>query len=1364
MKTICAIIFVLPPLHGKWKRGRRGIYRILLGAGLGLLLPDPGRAATQFWNGQAPLVGRYDGSGNWFTNSAGATTNWWNGTNDNAGNWSGSAPDAAVVGAGTGTAGIYTINLDHAASALSITFTNPGSYTLTGTNALTLTLNAPGTNVLVSDGVMAAIAVPINQNGYTMLVGDNSGLTLAGGSGSVWTGNPIFQGVNPGASVLNITRGTYNSINSTLRFDALVANITNATISGNDRLDVGRYFPGVLNLWNQGRLTMNPTNNQNPGNNINISRGQPAIINMYPGSLLSSGGNNSGPNGMLYLSHDVASQATLNIYGGIVNVGNNSNGVPGLANPLLQPINVLGGSTTYTGPDNFGIINMSGGIMTAAALEFGLGGGYTNNPTNQFNMTGGALYLGAGGISQVKNTGTNFGINLSGGIVGATASWAPACSVPMTLGTANGDVTFQTADASNTPMTIAISGPLTGPGGLRVTGPGNLVLSGANSYTGDTVVSNGRLTIITSGSPTNGAVRVDGAAGGTPGESVQVANIGQHWVINSLTYGVGSSLADFNYGSYPPSTTVAPILVSGNLDFAASPAVMVEGTAIPAGIYPLIQYGTLSGPVPASLSLPGYLSGGYLTNLAASQTIGLVVPASAYNPAVFWAVGNGFWNTTTANWLQFSNTADYADGESVEFNDIGSGTSPISVTLNQTVNPSAVTVNAATIDYIISGFGAMAGGNMMTLVKDRAGSLTVSNANTYAGGTTLNNGTLAINYGGNGSGLDSAIGTGPLTITGGALDNTSGKALTLLTPITQFWNGDFAYAGHANFNLGAGRVTLGTPNVAVTVNSNILEVDGVIGDASGTSVLTKAGGGTLTLANYNTYGGGMTLAAGTLNVNADGALGTGRFTILSGAVLDNTSGSNIVFSTGNNLAWNGSFTFLGATNLNLGGNLMSMNAVAVTVSNNDLEVDAKISGANNTITKEGAGSLTFGGDFSNGGVGLVADQGTIFFDKRGGNAFANQKMTINTNGRVVMSSPPTGNQIGGVCTVTFSGGSLDLNGDSEPITTVEFNSGLIENSTAGTTAILTSTNGVSLLGASCNFGVTNTSALTISGIISNTGGLLKTGGGTLTLVSNNTYTGSTIIAAGTVTLSAPASISGGSISNSELIEIANGAMLDVSGRGDQTFTVNPGQTLVGGGNLNGNLVTTPGSTLMPGDGMGALTVTKNITLAGATVFELNRTNAQSSDELVSVSGRITGGGVLIVTNAGPPLQVGDTFQLFPSGVTGFAMFNLPTVDANGYVYTYTWFNDIGASGSMTVASVTVSINPLPGPVLFKVGGNTLALSWPTNLGWILQDQTDSLNSGLNTNWHDVAGSGGAASANVTMSPTNPAVFFRLRHP
>jgi len=81
---------------------------------------------------------------------------------------------------------------------------------------------------------------------------------------------------------------------------------------------------------------------------------------------------------------------------------------------------------------------------------------------------------------------------------------------------------------------------------------------------------------------------------------------------------------------------------------------------------------------------------------------------------------------------------------------------------------------------------------------------------------------------------------------------------------------------------------------------------------------------------------------------------------------------------------------------------------------------------------------------------------------------------------------------------------------------------------------------------------------------------------------------------------------------------------------------------------------------------------------------------------------------------------------------------------------------ITGSGALQVVSVDLSCS---------LSGDNLTLSWPTNyLGWILQEQTNSLNVGLNANWADLASSANVTSINLLISPANPTTFYRLSPP
>jgi autotransporter-associated beta strand protein len=315
---------------------------------------------------------------------------------------------------------------------------------------------------------------------------------------------------------------------------------------------------------------------------------------------------------------------------------------------------------------------------------------------------------------------------------------------------------------------------------------------------------------------------------------------------------------------------------------------------------------------------------------------------------------------------------------------------------------------------------------------------------------------------------------------------------------------------------------------------------------------------------------------------------------------------------------------------------------------------------------------------------------------------------------------------------------LDLNGTSQGVGNLSGPAGTITNS-AASAGTLTIGNG-------------NNGGGTFSGAIVKGNGTIalnKAGSGTITLSGTNTYTGNTTVIGGTLALSGS-----GSIANSATITLTNGTALDVSGRTDQTLTLNSGQTLKGSGSVNGYLTVLSGATVMPGNTtgntMGTLTVQNNVTLKGLLLMELNRTNAPTSGQLVSTVGSITGGGTLTVTNLGPAMQAGDTFQLFSVPASGFSSVTLP-----GLAPGLAWAANLAVNGTIRVAATN------PTNITAQITANSLTLSWPSNYtGWGLQEQTNLLGS----NWLDVAGSSASNQITIPITPATPAAFFRLIYP
>jgi autotransporter-associated beta strand protein len=745
-------------------------------------------------------------------------------------------------------------------------------------------------------------------------------------------------------------------------------------------------------------------------------------------------------------------------------------------------------------------------------------------------------------------------ITLSGGTVGALANWSS--SLPMTLGTVNGNITFQCADSFGSPHNISLGGALTGSGGLYVTGGGTLTLSGANSFAGSTVISNGTLAIITSSSPTtNGPVTLDASAG-SPAVTVSVSNPGQYWTNNGpLTFKnaiSGVPTMNFQLGALSPSTSVAPIQVSGNVAFPATPIVNVGGTAIAVGTYPLIKYtGAISGTMPTTVTTwtGGTASAGYITNITATKTIALVVTSSTYNPALYWRVGNGVWDiNTTANWTQFSSPVKYTDGNAVIFDDTASGPSPITVTLNTIVNPLAVTADNTTDQYIITGTGGITGSGVLQLLG--SGTLTLDGTNSYSGGTVISAGQLNINNGGdaiNGT----AIGLGPLIINAGAkIDNTSGSNVTLQASIPETWNGNFTYLGSANnFNTGPGLVTMNT-SIILSNGAGNLTVGGSISDNGANLQLSKIGNGTLTLPVANSFGGGLSLYSGQLNLGDPGAVGFGVFTIYGGAI-DNTSGADLTL----NLPpaaynWAGSFSFLGSTNLDLNYPTISipngLGNITVNVVSNTLTTQGVIVNNNTRVIKSGNGTWEIAGAASSAeSLGLLVSAGQVNLHKTSGQAIQggnNLGLTVQANALVLDENSyqiHSGSAI--PMPVVLSGGVWDLNGWSENVDQLSISSGgTLRNSASASTSTLTAISGYTamLSGPNCQFDVTAADGiLNFNGALGGAGTLVKTGAGVLNLNSNNTYTGNTTVSGGTLALSYP------SLASASTVTVATNAIL-----------------------------------------------------------------------------------------------------------------------------------------------------------------------------------------------------------------------------
>jgi autotransporter-associated beta strand protein len=1332
------------------------LIRHLLAVAVLLLCAGSAFAAQLTWdpNGDDGLTG---GSGSWSTTNA----DWFDGValpDVDWGQTSGtSATDGAIFGGGNGS---YDVTNAVEIAVTNLTFLSSGYvFDVTGQPFY----NSSGGSVIVASGVTVTFsnAFAAQNSGLYWEAGSNSVVNILG---DVAGNQSVYSSTNGGIYVLANNVG-----NGVTWIDATVIQ-TNGTFSPGASFFVGR--PNGSSLQpNNGAGTYvlaTPTAvfTDNGGTTIVARGGGQGTFIISNGATANVG---TGANDNMVLDNDSSGGevAVVDVWGGTLNVG-----LVG-SSSVVGEIEMMPAGATATESATFnetnGVVNAWGGIFIGVnGTESFAAGSFAD-----INVSGGFLYLGGAGPNGGGiNEGTAFppavNITFSGGTVGALGNWSSP--LPITLGTLDGNVTFQTANSSGSPYNISLSGALTGAGGMNVTGGGTLTLSGVNDYSGSTSVSNGTLAVVTtpSGTTSGGPVTVDGATA-SPTLTVQ-SSPGQIWSAGALTFQNGTTTLGYSFGALTPSASVAPLQVNGNLEFSATPAVTVAGAAISVGTYPLITYtGSLSGTAPTTVSLPSYCSG-YITS--SGKTIELVVTSSTISPALYWAVANGAWNFTSSNWR--GSSSKYTDGSVVIFDDTASGTSPITVTLNNVVNPASVTANNTAKAYIISGTGSIVGSD--TLSVTGGGTLTLATTNSYSGGTLLSSGQLNINTGGDSSGLDSAIGgpAGALVISGGtAIDNTSGSNVTLVPSISEYWNGNFTYVGSGkSFNTGPGSVTMTNGNVDVAVNGNDLTVGGAISDTGLSFKITKTGTGVLTLPVPNDFGGGFELVSGQVNPGDPSALGQGTV-LIDGGSIDNVSGAPITLAAAGYVL-NSSFTFLGTTNLDLGSGEITMEnnvpPVSVNVLSNTLENDGTIIVGNNVLTKTGNGTWLIAGTGDNavqmvvaGGVLDLAQSGYAILSSGVGFTVESNAIAFDVNGSQIDS----GN--GDDPVILESGGVFDINGQIESFDSLSITNGIFRNSAINSFSTLTLNypaggNLVTLGGTNSQFDVASGATLTITGNVVGGGSLVMTGLGELELSGSNGYTGDTIIESGALGLTGASAIS-----NSPDIYLASAnSALDLTQSGSPLALIS-GQTLGGFGIVTGLVTTVSGATVAPGSAstVGTLTVTPAnaspgaSTLNGALLLSLNRTNAQTSSSVVFASGNtVTYGGTLSVTNIGPALHAGDVFQLFPSAVTTFASISLPTTDASGN--TYTWNNNVGINGSITVTSATSPINPNPGRILFGLSGATLSLSWPTNSGWILQTNAVGL---LDTNaWYPYPGSSTVTTVNINIGQSENSVFFRLVYP
>jgi autotransporter-associated beta strand protein len=517
------------------------------------------------------------------------------------------------------------------------------------------------------------------------------------------------------------------------------------------------------------------------------------------------------------------------------------------------------------------------------------------------------------------------------------------------------------------------------------------------------------------------------------------------------------------------------------------------------------------------------VGGFFLT--ATNLTTGTQSPATSASMTVqgFTWMGDGAANRWTIdpaalNWTEPSGiSAAYTDGRLVNFNDSSAN---LNVDIEGSVTPGSITVESSKNYAIGSTSGGSIGGSS-GLTKAGTGTLTLNSANSYSGNTLVNAGSLRA---GNNQAFGSS-GTVTLGNTSAALELADG--ITISRNLTVSNTGD-----RKSLALQTGAASASYSGIITNSETTVGNFEVDVGDlgtmtlssAVAGNTLTKTGTGLLVLSG-STDNAGLILdaTAGEVRLGKDAVPGvravSGIRRIADGATVKLTgAGTDQIF--GGSSAGQGVNGIEEGGTLNLNGKSESISYLAGTGG----VVDGG-SGAPVLTVGESNAVSWFAGEILNtsGSLSLVK-VGSAEFSLTGANSYSGSTEIRQGRLTVVQGDdrlpPSTALILGsGTNSATLRLGSA--NTLTPPLGTVS-NQILASLTTSGTGTANAVVGGnhlnISTLTLNNNSDVTYGGRLGGSGSHENRLALTKTGSGTFTLTGTRTYTGPTIVEAGTLAL------------------------------------------------------------------------------------------------------------------------------------------------------------------------------------------------------------------------------------------------------
>jgi autotransporter-associated beta strand protein len=657
----------------------------------------------------------------------------------------------------------------------------------------------------------------------------------------------------------------------------------------------------------------------------------------------------------------------------------------------------------------------------------------------------------------------------------------------------------------------------------------------------------------------------------------------------------------------------------------------------------------------------------------------LRLAVAALTNATTVALNGGILTTATSAANAIGGTISFNGGTLQYNNDPGTDYSAqFSTADNQQYRINVITASGtprvATYATALSSLGG-------SLVKLGEGTLILSAANTFNGITTVSSGTLQLNN--------------ALALQNSAIDTTNSIAGTTIAGIVLNSVTSPTFGGlTGNKNLASlfdtdsgnyGSVTNVTLNPGTGADHTYT---GVIADGrpalNGGMTLTKTGAGRQVLGVANTYTGGTILNGGTLNYSNATALSSGPI------------------------------TFTGGTILQAG--------VATTLANN-ISVNAEIVGTVGTagFATTISGAITGDGILAKGGNGVLTLTGGLANTIAGGFRVTTGRLEI-LDGRSLTNAGPVtvlsgaslnysknfdnGNDLTNAITLSGSGdgsfGALNLRGNATATGAItlaadatishDFNTATISGSITGTDRNLTLrtlTTTVAQPGMTVSGPISlGTGSLTVTGVA-------NTGGFSIRLTGENTYSGGTTVTAGT-------------------LQVNN---TTGSGTGSGLVTVNSGATLGGTGTIGGAVNVS--GVLSPGADIVSLG-TGTLTFISGSIFEYEMDTSTVGADLLHVSGALSiGSNVMLdltdLATSSQTLAIDTKFSLFSyTGVWNNGTFNGYADDSTFLFANNEWrinYNDLTGGSNFTgnqagaTGFVTLTVIPEPSSIgLLGLGG------------------------------------------------------------